>query len=188
MPFTRAIEGQMESWGNNNCAGDVGDRDGRAASIPSASGCNSGRSCRPRPTPRATAPSSTTMPPSSSASAVSIGRRAHALRDVKEWLVYRHAVSDEVRILVLVVVQFSVRVPAQRHGTDAGQDHGPRRRHRRAPRPGRQSRRDLRPMPDRGRRGRAWRAVCWASRSRRSASSACAAARRRASPGSRISV
>ena len=24
IPFSRAIEGHMESWGDNNCAGDVG--------------------------------------------------------------------------------------------------------------------------------------------------------------------
>ena len=46
------------------------------------------------------------MPRTSSARAASTGPRTRRLRDVREWLDYNHAVSDEVRILVLVSFSF----------------------------------------------------------------------------------
>ena len=90
------------------------------------------------------------------------------LRDVKEWLMYRHAVSDEVRILVLVAFSFLFVCLLNAMGLMLAKimgragDIGVRRAL------GASRARNIRPVPDRGRRGRAWRAVSWASCSRRS--------------------
>jgi len=106
MPFTRAIEGQMPSWGNNNCGGDVREPgwEGRLRSecvwqqfwveLPTPADVERYRSflnnyaSEQRRTGRFTWPAHT------------------RIRDVREWLVYQHAVSDEVRILVLVSFSF----------------------------------------------------------------------------------
>jgi putative ABC transport system permease protein len=106
MPFTRAIEGEMTTWGNNNCAGDNGvpGWQGRLHSecvwiqywveLPTAADVDRYRSFL-----------------NNYASDQQRSGRFHWLahtriRDVREWLVYQHAVSDEVRILVLVSFSF----------------------------------------------------------------------------------
>jgi len=106
MPFTRAIQGEMSSWGNNNCAGDIGDTgwQGRLHSeciwiqywveLPTADDVDRYRSFL-----------------NNYASDQQRSGRFHwpahtRIRDVREWLVYQHAVSDEVRILVLVSFSF----------------------------------------------------------------------------------
>jgi putative ABC transport system permease protein len=106
MPFTRAIGGQMGSWGNNNCNGDVGQPgwEGRLRSecvwmqfwveLPTAADVESYR----------------TFLNNYATEQQHLGRfhwPAHTrIRDVREWLAYRHVVSDEVRILVLVSFSF----------------------------------------------------------------------------------
>jgi putative ABC transport system permease protein len=106
MPFTRAIESQMVSWGNNNCAGDIGDPgwEGRLRSeciwiqywveLPTAADAAQYR----------------TFLNNYASDQQRAGRfnwPAHTrIRNVREWLVYQHAVSDEVRILVLVSFSF----------------------------------------------------------------------------------
>jgi putative ABC transport system permease protein len=106
MPFTRAIQGEMSSWGNNNCAGDIGDSgwQGRLHSeciwiqywveLPTAADVDHYRSFL-----------------NNYASDQQRSGRFHwpahtRIRDVREWLVYKHAVSDEARILVLVSFSF----------------------------------------------------------------------------------
>jgi putative ABC transport system permease protein len=106
MPFTRAIEGQMGSWGNNNCAGDIGASgwEGRMHSeciwiqfwveLPMAADADHYRSFL-----------------NNYASDQQRSGRFHwpahtKIRDVRQWLVYQHAVSDEVKILVLVSFSF----------------------------------------------------------------------------------
>ena len=106
LPFSRAIEGKMSSWGNNNCAGDIGSPgwEGRLhsecvwiqfwAELPSAADVDHYRSfvnnyaTDQRRSGRFHWPAHT---------------RIH---DVREWLVHEHAVSDEIRILVLVSFSF----------------------------------------------------------------------------------
>ena len=106
LPFTRAIDGQMPSWGNNNCNGDVGlpGWEGRLrsecvwmqfwAELPTSADVESYR----------------TYLNNYATEQQRLGRfhwPAHTkIRDVREWLVYQHAVSDEVRILVLVSFSF----------------------------------------------------------------------------------
>ena len=106
LPFTRAIDGQMPSWGNNNCNGDVGQPgwEGRLrsecvwlqfwAELPTAADVDGYR----------------TFLNNYASEQQRLGRfhwPAHTrIRDVREWLVYQHAVSDEVRILVLVSFSF----------------------------------------------------------------------------------
>jgi putative ABC transport system permease protein len=106
LPFTRAIDGQMPSWGNNNCNGDAGQPgwDGRLrsecvwmqfwAELPTAADVEAYR----------------TFLNNYATEQQRLGRfhwPAHTrIRDVREWLVYQHAVSDEVRILVLVSFSF----------------------------------------------------------------------------------
>jgi putative ABC transport system permease protein len=106
MPFTRAIEGEMSSWGNNNCAGDIGDPgwQGRLHSeciwiqywveLPTAADVDHYRAFL-----------------NNYASDQQRSGRFHwpahtRIRDVREWLVYQHAVSNEARILVLVSFSF----------------------------------------------------------------------------------
>jgi putative ABC transport system permease protein len=106
IPFTRAIDGQMASWGNNNCSGDVGEPGwaGRLhsecvwiqfwAELPAAADVDAYRKFL-----------------NNYASDQQRSGRFHwpahtKIRDVREWLVYQHAVSDEVRILVLVSFSF----------------------------------------------------------------------------------
>jgi putative ABC transport system permease protein len=106
VPFTRAIDGQMPSWGNNNCSGDIGQPgwEGRLrsecvwmqfwAELPTAADVDGYRA----------------FLNNYAAEQQRLGRfhwPAHTrIRDVREWLVYQHAVSDEVRILVLVSFSF----------------------------------------------------------------------------------
>jgi putative ABC transport system permease protein len=106
LPFTRAIDGKMPSWGNNNCNGDVGQPgwEGRLrsecvwmqfwAELPTAADVDSYRA----------------FLNNYASEQQRVGRfhwPAHTrIRDVREWLVYQHAVSDEVRILVLVSFSF----------------------------------------------------------------------------------
>jgi putative ABC transport system permease protein len=106
MPFTRAIDGQMGSWGNNNCSGDPGQPgwEGRLhsecvwiqfwAELPTAADVEAYRSFL-----------------NNYASDQQRSGRFHwpahtRIRDVREWLVYQKAVSNEVRILVLVSFSF----------------------------------------------------------------------------------
>ena len=106
LPFTRSIDGQMPSWGNNNCNGDVGQPgwEGRLrsecvwlqfwAELPTAADVDGYRA----------------FLNNYASEQQRVGRfhwPAHTrIRDVREWLVYQHAVSDEVRILVLVSFSF----------------------------------------------------------------------------------
>jgi putative ABC transport system permease protein len=106
MPFTRAVQGEMSSWGNNNCAGDIGEPgwQGRLHSecvwiqywveLPTAVDADHYRSFL-----------------NNYASDQQRSGRFHwpahtRIRDAREWLVYQHAVSDEARILVLVSFSF----------------------------------------------------------------------------------
>jgi putative ABC transport system permease protein len=105
MPFTTAIDGQMPIWGNNNCSGDVGEGwEGHLhsecvwlqfwAELPTAADAARYRAFL-----------------NNYAADQQRSGRFHwpartRLRDVREWLNYNHAVSDEVRILVLVSFSF----------------------------------------------------------------------------------
>ncbi|HEY0799207.1 MAG TPA: ABC transporter permease [Steroidobacteraceae bacterium] len=106
LPFTRAIDGQMPSWGNNNCNGDVGQPgwEGRLrsecvwqqfwAELPTAADVEHYRSFLNNYGSEQQRAGRFTWP-------------AHThISDVREWLVHEHAVSDEVRILVLVSFSF----------------------------------------------------------------------------------
>jgi putative ABC transport system permease protein len=105
MPFTTAIDGQMPVWGNNNCSGDIGEGwEGHLhsecvwlqfwAELPTAADAARYRAFL-----------------NNYAADQQRSGRFHwpartKLRDVREWLDYNHAVSDEVRILVLVSFSF----------------------------------------------------------------------------------
>jgi putative ABC transport system permease protein len=106
LPFTRAIEAQMPSWGNSNCNGDLGQPgwEGRLrsecvwiqfwAELPTSADVEHYRSFLNNYASEQQRAGRFTWP-------------AHTrIRDVREWLVYQHAVSDEVRILVLVSFSF----------------------------------------------------------------------------------
>jgi putative ABC transport system permease protein len=106
LPFTRAIDSQMQSWGNNNCNGVAGDPgwEGRLrsecvwlqfwAELPTAADAEHYRSFLNNYASDQQRLGRFTWP-------------AHTrIRDVREWLVYQHAVSTEVRILVLVSFSF----------------------------------------------------------------------------------
>src|SRR6202020_3102160 len=106
MPFTRAIDGQLASWGNNNCNGDVGQPGWEGhlqsecvwiqfwAELPTAADVAAYRA----------------FLTNYAADQQRSGRfhwPAHTkIRDVREWLVYQKAVTAEVRILVLVSFSF----------------------------------------------------------------------------------
>jgi len=106
IPFNRAIAGEMQSWGNNNCHGDIGAPgwDGHLRSecvwtqfwveLPSAAAAEHYR----------------TVLNNYAADQQRSGRfhwpANTRLRDVREWLSYQHVVSNEVRILVLVSFSF----------------------------------------------------------------------------------
>jgi putative ABC transport system permease protein len=106
MPFTRAIDGQMGSWGNNNCSGNAGEPgwEGRLHSE-----CVWIQFWAELPTEAEVAAYRAFLNNYASDQQRS-GRfqwPAHTkIRDVREWLAYRHVVSDEVRILVLVSFSF----------------------------------------------------------------------------------
>jgi putative ABC transport system permease protein len=106
MPFTRAIGGQMGSWGNNNCSGNVGEPgwEGRLHSE-----CVWIQFWAELPTEAEVAAYRAFL--NNYASDQQRSGRFHwpahtKIRDVREWLAYRHVVSDEVRILVLVSFSF----------------------------------------------------------------------------------
>ena len=106
IPFTRAIDQQLTTWGNNNCSGDVGEPgwEGRLRSqcvwlqfwveLPSAADAEHYR----------------TFLNNYAAEQQHLGRfhwpPNTKIHDVREWLSHEHAVSDEVRILVLVSFSF----------------------------------------------------------------------------------
>jgi len=106
LPFTRAIDSQMQSWGNNNCIGNGGEPgwEGRLrsecvwlqfwAELPTAADVDRYRSYLNNYASDQQRLGRFTWP-------------AHTrIRDVRDWLVYQHAVSTEVRILVLVSFSF----------------------------------------------------------------------------------
>ena len=130
----RAIDGQMPSLGQQQLHRRHRRRAGRGCCTPTASGCSSGPSCRRA----ADAERYRAFLNNYAAEQQRCGRfhwPAHTqLRDVREWLIYEHVVTDEARILVLVSLQLPAGLPAQCHGADAGEVHGPRGRYRRAPR------------------------------------------------------
>jgi putative ABC transport system permease protein len=106
LPFTRAIDSQMGSWGNNNCSGDIGEAgwDGHLQSecvwvqywAELASPADAER-YRAYITNYAADQQRTSR----------FSWPAHVkVRNVREWLSYQHVVSDEVRILVLVSFSF----------------------------------------------------------------------------------
>ena len=106
IPFTRAIDNQMQSWGNNNCNNDVGEPgwDGHLRSE-----CVWMQFWAELPTAADVAAYRTFL--NNYASEQQRSGRFHwpahtHIRNVREWLVYEHAVRDEVRILVLVSFSF----------------------------------------------------------------------------------
>jgi putative ABC transport system permease protein len=105
LPFTRAIDAHMNPWGNFNCGGDVESGwDGRIrseciwmqfwAELPTAADAERYRSFLNNYAAEQQRSGRFSWPPRT------------RLRDVREWLVNEHAVSDEVRILVLVSFSF----------------------------------------------------------------------------------
>jgi putative ABC transport system permease protein len=106
LPFTRAIDSEMASWGNNNCSGKVIEPgwQGRLhsecvwlqfwAELPTAADVERYRSFLNNYASEQQRSGRFSWP-------------AHTrIRDVREWLVYQQAVSVEVRILVLVSFSF----------------------------------------------------------------------------------
>jgi putative ABC transport system permease protein len=105
LPFTRAIDGHLQIWGNKNCSGDVGvGWEGTLrsdcvwlqfwAELPTAEDARHFRSFLNNYAAEQQRLGRFHWPPNTRA------------RDVREWLAYQHAVSDEVRILVLVSFGF----------------------------------------------------------------------------------
>jgi len=100
LPFTKAIDAHMESWGNRNCAGDFkpgweGHMHSECiwiqfwAELPTAADAAHYRSFLNNYAAEQQRTGRFSWPPHT------------RLSDVQEWLVHQHAVSDEVRILVL---------------------------------------------------------------------------------------
>jgi putative ABC transport system permease protein len=105
MPLTTAIDEQMPVWGNNNCSGDVGE--GWEGHLHSE--CVWMQFWAELPTTADAARYRAFL--NNYAADQQRSGRFHwpartKLRDVREWLNYNHAVSDEVRILVLVSFSF----------------------------------------------------------------------------------
>jgi putative ABC transport system permease protein len=105
LPFARAIDGQMKMWGNFNCNGNLGDGwEGRVhsecvwiqfwAELPTAADASRYRSFLNNYAAEQRRTGRFDWPPHT------------RLRNVREWLVYQHAVSDEVKVLVLVSFSF----------------------------------------------------------------------------------
>jgi len=106
LPFTRAIESQMSTWGNSNCSG--ADREPgwegslRSecvwlqfwAELPTAADVARYREFLNNYASEQRRAGRFSWPPHT------------RLRDVREWLTYQHVVSQEVRILVLVSFSF----------------------------------------------------------------------------------
>ncbi|MEA3140667.1 MAG: putative transport system permease protein [Gammaproteobacteria bacterium] len=106
LPFTRAIDREMASWGNNNCNATINEP-GWAGRLRSE--CIWLQFWAELPTP-ADVEHYRFFLNNYASDQQRLGRftwPAHTrIRDVREWLVYQHAVSDEVRILVLVSFSF----------------------------------------------------------------------------------
>jgi putative ABC transport system permease protein len=106
LPFSRAIEGHMESWESSNCAGDTGAPgwDGYLRSE-----CVWIQFWAELPTSADVARYRAFLN-NYAAEQQRVGRFHWSprtrLHNVKEWLVHWHAVTDEVRILVLVAFSF----------------------------------------------------------------------------------
>jgi putative ABC transport system permease protein len=106
LPFSRAIEGHMESWESSNCAGDTGAPgwDGYLRSE-----CVWIQFWAELPTSADVARYRAFLN-NYAAEQQRVGRfhwsARTRLHNVKEWLVHWHAVADEVRILVLVAFSF----------------------------------------------------------------------------------
>jgi putative ABC transport system permease protein len=105
LPFTRAIEDHMLTWGNFNCNGDVGEGwDGRLhsecvwiqfwAELPTAAGAARYRALLDNYAAEQRRMGRFQWPPHTQ------------LRDLRQWMTYQHVVSDEARILVLVSFSF----------------------------------------------------------------------------------
>ena len=106
VPFGRAIENQMPSWGNTNCHDDIGAPgwDGHLrsecvwlqfwAELPTAADAEHYRSVLNNYAADQQRSGRFHWPPNT------------RVRDVREWLTYQHVVSNEARILVLVSFSF----------------------------------------------------------------------------------
>jgi putative ABC transport system permease protein len=106
IPFTRAIDQQLTTWGNNNCGNELGEGgwEGRLRSeciwlqfwveLPSAADVEHYRAYLNGYAAEQRRQGRFHWPPNT------------RIRDVREWLAYQHAVTDEVRILVLVSFSF----------------------------------------------------------------------------------
>jgi putative ABC transport system permease protein len=106
LPFTRAIESQMPSWGNDNCSGSSREPGWEGllrsecvwlqywAELPTAADAAHYRDFLNNYSAEQRSAGRFSWPP-----------HTH-LRDVREWLTYQHVVSQEVRILVLVSFSF----------------------------------------------------------------------------------
>jgi putative ABC transport system permease protein len=106
LPFTRAIDGQMPSWGNNNCSGDIG-QPGWEGHLHSE--CVWVQFWAELPTAADVAAYRTFL--NNYASEQQRSGRFHwpahtKIRDVQEWLDYNHVVSNNFRILVVVSFSF----------------------------------------------------------------------------------
>ncbi len=105
-PFTRAIDQQMMTWGNNNCGASAGAPgwEGRLRSecvwlqfwveLPTVGDADRYRTFLTNYADEQRRRGRFHWPPHT------------RIRNVREWLVYQHAVSDEVRILVTVSFSF----------------------------------------------------------------------------------
>ena len=106
LPLTRAIDAQMSSWGNYNCAGDTGPP-GWEGHLRSE--CVWLQFWVELPTPQDVDHYRAYLN-NYAADQRAAGRFTWAphtkLRDVREWLVYQKAVTEEARILVLVSFSF----------------------------------------------------------------------------------
>jgi putative ABC transport system permease protein len=106
LPFTRAIDGQMPSWGNYNCSGDVGPP-GWEGHLRSECVWLQFWVELPNPAEAARYRNFLDSYASEQQHAGRFDWPPHTrLRDVREWLVYQKAVSSEARILVLVSFSF----------------------------------------------------------------------------------
>jgi putative ABC transport system permease protein len=107
VPFTRAIENRMTSWGNNNCGGGDAGAPGWEGHLHSE--CVWLQFWAELPT-AADAERYRHVLNNYAAEQQRLGRfhwAAHTrLRDVRQWLTDRHVVTDEVRIMVLVSFSF----------------------------------------------------------------------------------
>jgi putative ABC transport system permease protein len=106
LPFTRAIEAQMESWGNTNCSGDIGGT-GWEGRLQSECVWVQYWAELASPTDAERYRTYITHYAADQQRAGRFSWPAHIkVRNVREWLTYLHVVSNEVRILVLVSFSF----------------------------------------------------------------------------------